>query len=371
MCNYCHGSMDPCCSDLDSSCGKPPLETGAIAGIVTGTILTAALFGFGFVRYSRSKRSAHRLSRGEYFSSPYVVYFPSLMPTPEGDVREITPDKEGSSHRLFPSGALPGVTDESSLGGFPESQTVEYFVVIHPYFPQIDDELLLRLDDIVTIHHEFDDGWALGINRSMGMRGAFPVVCIASAPPEVVDQILVDSPEEQYDYGAQSLRSAAGGMEGDGAQYSDDQSMPTGAGSALSAGQLLRRSLSLSTSNIASSPNQANNVPRRSSSVRQSNSATPSTGLSPVQTSLSPLSPVRLRQQGSGVAGLVNDGNEEMSTAAVGGDPIEMQSTPTRSEGQGESSNSSRSSGEGYSEGAVSNRGVGSPTSQTGLTFKK
>lgn len=66
----------------------------------------------------------------------------------------------------------------------------EFFVVIHPYPPQMPDELELNAGDIVCLALYFDDGWALGYNVTTGQKGAFPLVCISPAPEESLDQLL-------------------------------------------------------------------------------------------------------------------------------------------------------------------------------------
>ncbi|RUP46333.1 hypothetical protein BC936DRAFT_147079 [Jimgerdemannia flammicorona] len=384
MCLYCKSnSVDSCCNNINSQCPNQnkALSSGAIAGIVMGSIAAAALLAFGFIFFNKHKRRGHRISgyRAPYHHSSLVVAYlksPSRTPSPEDDRdREIDPSTSNDNRESsMTSIENPAMVD------FSEPEFSGYFVVKHPYVPQIQDELLLRPDDIVTIHIEFDDGWALGINRSLGLRGAFPLVCIASARPELVDQISVDSPEELEGYDT-PLRSTAEDTLGRDALFSGDLSTSTGANTSAksTAAQLVKRSLTLHTTNLAlsttHSPTAATDIPRRASSVRghSSNTTTPHSGPSPITSSINlhQPSPARLRQHGSGVTGT---GGGLTGEGGGGGadDPIEMQFTPHRSELQ-DSSNagSTRSSGEEYSEGGRSNLDVSSPTSQTGLTFRK
>lgn len=81
----------------------------------------------------------------------------------------------------------------------------EFFVVVHPYPPQLTDELALNIGDIICLAVQFDDGWALGFNVTSGLKGAFPVVCITPAPKESLDRLLnmdefasIISEEEPY-----------------------------------------------------------------------------------------------------------------------------------------------------------------------------
>lgn len=52
-------------------------------------------------------------------------------------------------------------------------------IVKYAYPPQMVDELALSVGDIIMLALPFDDGWALGVNRTTGMKGAFPMVCVA------------------------------------------------------------------------------------------------------------------------------------------------------------------------------------------------
>ncbi|KAI8084460.1 uncharacterized protein BX664DRAFT_387196 [Halteromyces radiatus] len=72
----------------------------------------------------------------------------------------------------------------------------EFYKVIHPYPPQVNDELGLQVGDIVCLAMGFDDGWALGFNVTTGMKGVFPLVCVSLIPPSVLEQLLISSNEE-------------------------------------------------------------------------------------------------------------------------------------------------------------------------------
>ncbi|KAJ3210363.1 hypothetical protein HK099_008263 [Clydaea vesicula] len=50
-------------------------------------------------------------------------------------------------------------------------------VVIDTYNAALDDELQLKLDDVVIAEETFDDGWALGKNLTTNLVGAFPLAC--------------------------------------------------------------------------------------------------------------------------------------------------------------------------------------------------
>ncbi|KAI8332041.1 hypothetical protein BC941DRAFT_437321 [Chlamydoabsidia padenii] len=52
-------------------------------------------------------------------------------------------------------------------------------VVKYAYPPQMGDELALNVGDIIMVALPFDDGWALGVNKTTGLKGAFPMVCVS------------------------------------------------------------------------------------------------------------------------------------------------------------------------------------------------
>ncbi|KNE68040.1 hypothetical protein AMAG_13211 [Allomyces macrogynus ATCC 38327] len=47
-----------------------------------------------------------------------------------------------------------------------------------PYGPELDDELELRVGDLVVVEHVYLDNWAVGHNLTSGESGAFPVICL-------------------------------------------------------------------------------------------------------------------------------------------------------------------------------------------------
>lgn len=66
----------------------------------------------------------------------------------------------------------------------------DFYIVVHPYPPQMGDELALHVDDIICMALRFDDGWGLGMNIMTGHKGAFPLVCVSPIPREVLDQMM-------------------------------------------------------------------------------------------------------------------------------------------------------------------------------------
>jgi hypothetical protein len=62
---------------------------------------------------------------------------------------------------------------------------------IHPYHPNLDDELQLKRGDLLIINEVFSDGWVVGVNVVTGAEGTFPVACVAPLEEYGLD------PEEQ------------------------------------------------------------------------------------------------------------------------------------------------------------------------------
>lgn len=69
-----------------------------------------------------------------------------------------------------------------------QQQEEDYYVVVHAYPPQMDDELALSVGDVIMLALPFDDGWALGVNLSTGLKGAFPLVCVSPTTLTFMEQ---------------------------------------------------------------------------------------------------------------------------------------------------------------------------------------
>lgn len=185
-CQYCkQNSTDECCQSVQ--CGTH-LSGGAIAGIVIGCILftTIALL-CAFCVYKKKKRNQPIKTHGFQSSS-------NTFHTSEDNNIEKTPQFLDTvaipSNTVSPSFAMNHLSTTSNAVNPLVTTTDEFFVVIHPYPPQMEDELGLNIGDIVCVAVQFDDGWALGFNVTTGLKGAFPMVCISPAPKESLDRIL-------------------------------------------------------------------------------------------------------------------------------------------------------------------------------------
>lgn len=61
------------------------------------------------------------------------------------------------------------------------------YIAIHTYEPQLNDELLLELNDIIEVVYVYDDGWVWGINTRTNESGACPMLCLEKIEGEAED----------------------------------------------------------------------------------------------------------------------------------------------------------------------------------------
>lgn len=71
------------------------------------------------------------------------------------------------------------VTFPAFLGKGRDQHTVTVMKVVHEYNSTMDDEISLALGQQILVVSEYDDAWALGVNKSTGDHGVFPLVCVA------------------------------------------------------------------------------------------------------------------------------------------------------------------------------------------------
>lgn len=192
-----------CCQNL-SGCSSS-LSAGAIVGIVIGCIVFLALALFACICICQRKRnrslnpflfmsnstSSATTATGQQtnLSKEYnrnIIDEPIIITTPLDTVNKRI-SKRSHDTKLqvesdFSNTIIPTTTQTPSNDDF--------YVVVHPYPPQMPDELELNSGDIICLALNFDDGWALGFNVTSGLKGAFPLVCISPAPEDCLDQLL-------------------------------------------------------------------------------------------------------------------------------------------------------------------------------------
>jgi len=57
------------------------------------------------------------------------------------------------------------------------NNSIKYMIAIYNYHAKLDDELELKAGDRIRVEHQYDDGWAAGINETTNKFGAFPLIC--------------------------------------------------------------------------------------------------------------------------------------------------------------------------------------------------
>lgn len=200
-CQYCdNNGSDSCCSKV--SCNR--LGVGAIIGIVIGSVVGAVLLCFavgcfclrrkrvrkdthGFKTYISSSRDDYRnnVDRAETGSQHALVsHHDESVPTLSN------PTTPSAIHLQEPTPPAPLVTCSPSTTTPQQPRPEDLHIVVHPYPPQMEDELGLQVDDLICLAAKFDDGWALGINAMTGQKGVFPLLCVAPLPPELLNEII-------------------------------------------------------------------------------------------------------------------------------------------------------------------------------------
>lgn len=209
-CQYCrYNQTDTCCNDL--ACGA--LSGGDIAGIVVGCVVGAgmialALFCLCSMRrriLSRRKSSNNQFQFKTYEAAPLDEeddddykrdsHIPLTHNLEDNDITQNTHHNTTHSSKepttMNDASAIPPTTTASSTMTPPLSppqqpRPEDLYFVVYPYPPQMGDELALHAGDLICLAVSFDDGWAIGYNVMTGLKGAFPLVCVTPAPPDLI-----------------------------------------------------------------------------------------------------------------------------------------------------------------------------------------
>lgn len=207
-CQYCrYNQTDACCNDM--ACGA--LSGGDIAGIVVGCVVGAAMIALALFCLcsmrrrvlSRRKSSNNQFQFKTYEAAPldedeYDKHDSNIPLTHNLGGNDTTQDthhtnttpaasKEpmmNDASEIPPTTAATTMTPPLSPPQQPRPEDL-YFVV-YPYPPQMGDELALHAGDLICLAVSFDDGWAIGYNVMTGLKGAFPLVCVTPAPPDLI-----------------------------------------------------------------------------------------------------------------------------------------------------------------------------------------
>jgi plastocyanin len=189
------------------------LSTGAIVGIVIGSLAAVALIG-GLIYFLKRKRTpapsmdlpmekaspikviesntATTSNLGETLWVPPTAQYKaddSLIlegPTTPAATKvavapPVTSISEGgiSAGTMYSSSSARLTSTGKKLAVVDELVTQRYAGVeltsIRTFLPQSDDEIVLNQDDRILISQVFDDGWAFGMNMATRAQGMFPM----------------------------------------------------------------------------------------------------------------------------------------------------------------------------------------------------
>lgn len=209
-CRYCERNGDDMCCQNVSGCNSS-LSAGAIVGIVIGCIIAVVLAILALVCICRRKKplsnpflfmsssassSATTQGRNKEYNSNSIPEESIKVPPTPSPLTTIATQGGNKVQRIESDASttvIPSATQTPS--------NEEFYVVVHPYPPQMADELELNYGDIICLALNFDDGWALGFNVTTGLKGAFPIVCISPAPEDSLDQLLSEDIQQQQQQG--------------------------------------------------------------------------------------------------------------------------------------------------------------------------
>ncbi|KAI7872800.1 hypothetical protein BDF14DRAFT_1748770 [Spinellus fusiger] len=213
-CSYCKNNNDTCCQYVNTC---RALSNGALAGIVVACLaVVAIIISFFYLCYRRKHIHKNNFSFTTYIPPPKNIPSHESDPRPpygshagsSGHTLTAYHDKQRHSslhRRSLPIETSPFMTHEELEEEHVMAQQLaveELFEVVHPYPPQMADELGLHVGDIVCLAMRFDDGWALGFNVTTGLKGVFPMVCIALASEELLERLLqtADIADEEHSH---------------------------------------------------------------------------------------------------------------------------------------------------------------------------
>ncbi|ORY96620.1 hypothetical protein BCR43DRAFT_458339 [Syncephalastrum racemosum] len=245
-CAYCQrNSTDTCCR---RACRSTPLGAGAIAGISVGGAAGAILIGAGLI-YLYRRRSRSRQGHAKEDAQSL------LMGGKKDEERVHANSNTEPLLAVHDSQHLTEMTQRQPPSPVPSMEMVEAFCeTMHNYPPQASDELSLTEGDIVYLIFQLDDGWGYGHNIMTAQSGVFPLMCVAPATEERLEQLLATSSPEFLSVNALAM-DCNESYQHDKTLVEDDDSSktPTSATSSVLAMRLqnirenVRRSVSLSS----------------------------------------------------------------------------------------------------------------------------
>ncbi|KAH0266967.1 hypothetical protein KCU71_g19657, partial [Aureobasidium melanogenum] len=156
---------------------------GAAAGVMASNSDPANPFGIHAQTVEAQSRDVISPIPEERSLSPPVELQGSPVPSPTAANFNIsspaTPNAEVGTASAVPVAALAGAAPGAVIAD-PPGSTVHRVQL--EFKPSMDDELELKVGQIVRVLHEYDDGWALCIRMDRSQQGVAPRTCLSKAP---------------------------------------------------------------------------------------------------------------------------------------------------------------------------------------------
>ncbi|KAG9681915.1 hypothetical protein KCU95_g6169, partial [Aureobasidium melanogenum] len=156
---------------------------GAAAGVMASNSDPANPFGIHAQTVESQSRDVISPIPEERSLSPPVELQGSPVPSPTAANFNIsspaTPNAEVGMASAVPVAALAGAAPGAVIAD-PPGSTVHRVQL--EFKPSMDDELELKVGQIVRVLHEYDDGWALCIRMDRSQQGVAPRTCLSKAP---------------------------------------------------------------------------------------------------------------------------------------------------------------------------------------------
>ena len=157
----------------------PTLPVSDSEGTIAGTAAAgAAGAAVGAAATHKSKPSEKDLSTPSEFGTVKSEPQTPQGPTPPNPDRALTPEDNSSG---VPA-AAPVVAPVGAASSSPGPGPSNVHRVQMDFNHSMEDELTLRVGQLVRLVHEFDDGWALCVRLDRSQQGVAPRSCLSSRP---------------------------------------------------------------------------------------------------------------------------------------------------------------------------------------------
>ena len=158
----------------------PTLPVSDSEGTIAGTAAAgAAGAAVGAAATHKSKPSEKDLSTPSEFGTVKSEPQTPQGPTPPNPDRALTPEDNSSG---VPAAAPVVAPVDAAASSSPGPGPSNVHRVQMDFNHSMEDELTLRVGQLVRLVHEFDDGWALCVRLDRSQQGVAPRSCLSSRP---------------------------------------------------------------------------------------------------------------------------------------------------------------------------------------------